>query len=75
MLQGSRFLYKVVARSPKRIQPFLNLLHGVVSSVQNNYNAVAFIVLDLSPTIAVWRDLYFFGTVCTGLLCLARWVS
>lgn len=70
MLQNSRFLFKMVAAAPKGMQPLLNFVHGFASKVQLNYLAVAFLVLDLHLVLGVWRDLWWYGHACTGLVFL-----
>jgi lysophospholipid acyltransferase len=73
MLQGSRFLFKLVSAAPKSLQPALRLAHGLVSSLQLNYLAVAFLALEWGPTMNVWRSINFAGHFVMAAIILSRW--
>lgn len=55
------------------LQPVLRLAHGLVSSLQLNYLAVAFLALEWGPTMNVWRSINFAGHFVMAAIILTRW--
>jgi hypothetical protein len=55
------------------LQPVLRLAHGLLSSFQLNYLAVAFLALEWGPTMNVWRSINFAGHFVMAAIILTRW--
>jgi len=74
MLQGSRFIFRLMKATPRSMHLPIKILHGALSAVQLNYLAVAFLVLEFQPTLAVWRQLGFVGHVTLMIVVAASMV-
>ncbi|KAH8975649.1 hypothetical protein BDL97_01G169500 [Sphagnum fallax] len=71
MIAGSRVLYrwqKVIPKKAALAQDLLTLVNGIYVVIVLNLTCIAFLVLDFVDTIAVYRSVYFIGTLIPVLI-------
>jgi len=72
MLHASRYLYKMIIAAPASSRPILHTIHGLLSAVQLNYLAPAFLVLGFTETMDIYRSVGFIGHAIMFAILLMR---